>query len=50
MRRTKQVCTDSNQTELFGIVWLKPEKPFRLRVNDLFRFDGRLCRGDRSGE
>lgn len=44
MRHTKRVPADPNQTELFGIIWLKPEMPFRLRINDLFRFDGRLCR------
>lgn len=44
MKRAKQPFHDRNQTELFGVVWFKPEKPFRLRVNDLFRCDGRLCR------
>ena len=35
---------DPNQTELFGIVWFPPEHPFRLRVNDLLRVDGRMAR------
>ena len=37
-------CRDPNQTELFGIVWFPPEHPFRLRVNDLLRVDGRMAR------
>lgn len=35
---------DPNQIELFGIVWFPPEHPFRLRVNDLLRVDGRMAR------
>ena len=35
---------DPNQAELFGVVWLPPEHPFRLRVNDLLRVDGRMAR------
>ena len=42
--RMKKDKSSPNQTELFGIVWLKPEQPFRLRVNDMFKTDGRLCR------
>lgn len=32
------------QAELFGLVWWRPEHPFRLRVNDVIRVDGRLAR------
>lgn len=35
---------DLNQSELFGIIWFPPEHPFRLRVNDLLRFEGRVAR------
>jgi hypothetical protein len=35
---------EAEQAELFGLVWRPFEHPFRLRVNDLIRFDGRLCR------
>jgi RecB family endonuclease NucS len=35
---------ENHQAELFGIYWQSREYPFRLRVNDLIRFDGRLCR------
>ena len=31
------------QGELFGIVWHRREHPFRLRVNDVIRIDGKLC-------
>lgn len=31
-----------DQAEFFGLVWQLPEHPFRLRANDLIRFDGRL--------
>lgn len=44
MKHTKQAVPNVNQPELFGIVWLTPTHAFRLRVNDLFRSDGRLCR------
>lgn len=50
MNHTKLTFNDPNQTELFGIVWLPPEYPFHLRVNDLFRFDERLCRVIRINE
>jgi hypothetical protein len=30
------------QGELFGLVWQPLQHPFRLRVNDLIRIDGRL--------
>jgi len=30
------------QGELFGLVWQPLQHPFRLRVNDLVRVDGRL--------
>jgi hypothetical protein len=50
MNRFKQNCYNPNQTELFAVVWFKPEQPFRLRVNDLFRTDGRLCRVIRVNE
>lgn len=32
------------QGELFGLVWRKFQPRFRLRVNDLLRIDGALCR------
>ena len=35
---------DPNQAELFNMVWFPPEHPFRLRVNDLLRVDGRMAR------
>lgn len=44
MERSKSTIAAPNQTELFGILWLQPQHTFRLRVNDLFRSDGRLCR------
>lgn len=34
----------SQQAELSGLVTLYREQPFRLRVNDIVRFDGKLCR------
>ena len=30
------------QAELFGLVWRPLQFPFRLRVNDVIRIDGRL--------
>jgi hypothetical protein len=36
--------SDSGQAELFRETWLPPRHPFRLRVNDLFRCEGKLCR------
>ena len=38
------------QAELFGLVWHPLQPPFRLRANDLIRFDGRLCRVVRVNE
>ena len=38
------------QAELFGLVWWPPEYPFRLRANDVIRFDGRLGRVIRVNE
>jgi hypothetical protein len=38
------------QAELFGFVWQPVQHPFRLRVNDIFRFEGRICRVIRVGE
>ena len=32
------------QGELFAIIWQPVPHPFRLRVNDLLRFEGRLGR------
>jgi hypothetical protein len=32
------------QAELFGLIWRSFNHPFRLRVNDLIRIDGRLGR------
>lgn len=32
------------QPELFALFWQRPEHPFRLRVNDLVRVNGRLGR------
>lgn len=32
------------QVELFGLIWRRPEYPFRLRVNDVIRVNGRLGR------
>ena len=32
------------QAELFGLIWQSSRHPFRLRVNDLIRIDGRLGR------
>ena len=34
----------SDQAELFGLVWKPVHHPFRLRVNDVIRINGRLCR------
>ena len=33
---------NSGQAELFGLVWWRQEHPFRLRPNDVVRFNGRL--------
>ncbi len=32
------------QAEMFGIISQRSRPPFRLRVNDVVRIDGRLCR------
>jgi hypothetical protein len=32
------------QAELFGLASQTTEHPFRLRVNDIVRIDGKLCR------
>lgn len=34
----------SGQAELFGLISRTFPPPFRLRVNDVIRIDGRLCR------
>jgi hypothetical protein len=34
--------TAGRQGELFGILWQPKTHPFRLRVNDLIRVDGRI--------
>ena len=44
MKHSKHHHPDPNQAELFGLVWLSPEHPFRLRVNDLLRVEGRMAR------
>ena len=43
MKRKKHF-TDPSQIELFAVLWLPPQHPFRLRVNDLIRIDGKLAR------
>jgi hypothetical protein len=40
----KSSRSDSRQAELFRETWLPPRHPFRLRINDLFRSEGKLCR------
>ena len=40
----------SEQAELFGLVWRPSRNPFRLRVNDVIRIDGRLGRVIRVNE
>jgi hypothetical protein len=42
--KRKHSASDPRQTEMFGIIWLPFEYPFRLRAGDVFRYDGRLCR------
>lgn len=32
------------QGEFFGLIWRPFQYPFRLRANDVIRWDGRLCR------
>lgn len=36
-----------DQAELFGLVWRTAKHPFRLRVNDVVRINGRLGRVSR---
>ncbi len=40
----------SQQAELFGLIPHYREQQFRLRVNDIIRIDGRLCRVIRVSE
>jgi hypothetical protein len=40
----------SKQVDLFGLVRRPWQHPFRLRVNDIIRIDGRLCRVIRVSE
>ncbi len=40
----------SEQAELFGLVWPRLRQPFRLRVNDVLRINGRLGRVIRVSE
>ena len=35
---------NNGQAELFGLLWWSAEHRFRLRANDVIRFDGRLAR------
>jgi hypothetical protein len=46
----KRSRPDSTQVELFDGVWQPPRRPYRLRVNDLFRSEGKLCRVIRVSE
>jgi len=41
---------NGEQGELFGLVWRPFRHPFRLRVNDVIRMEGRLCRVIRVNE
>lgn len=41
---------NGGQAELFGLVWWPPEHPFRLRANDVIRFNGKLGRVIRVNE
>jgi hypothetical protein len=36
--------SNSDQPEFFGLIWRPFEHPFRLRVNDVIRFNGKLGR------
>jgi hypothetical protein len=47
---TKRNRFDPNQTELVGLIWRPKKHPFRLRVGDVIRYDGRLCRVIRVNE
>lgn len=44
VKHRKSVLKDSNQPELFGLIWRPFHRPFRLRVGDVIRYDNRLCR------
>ena len=46
----KRSRTDSTQAELFPVTWTSRPHPYRLRVNDLFRSEGKLCRVIRVSE
>ena len=50
MKHSKRHFNDPAQTELFALIWLPNQSPFRLRANDVIRFDGRLCRVVRVNE
>lgn len=43
-KHRKSGLKDSNQPELFGLIWRPFHRPFRLRVGDVIRYDNRLCR------
>jgi hypothetical protein len=43
MQKRKTV-PDPAQAEFVGIIWQPYQYPFRLRANDVIRWDGRLCR------
>ena len=44
MKTKKHVSDDLRQTQLVGLIWRPRQYPFRLRVGDVIRHDGRLCR------
>jgi hypothetical protein len=44
MKRNKRSFNDPAQTELFAVVWMPYQHPFRLCAGDVIRFDNRLCR------
>jgi hypothetical protein len=44
MKRNKRSFNDPNQAELFAVVWMPYQHPFRLCAGDVIRFDNRLCR------
>jgi hypothetical protein len=46
----KRSRPDSRQAELFREPWEPLRHPYRLRVNDLFRSEGKLCRVIRVSE
>lgn len=41
---------NNGQAELFGLLWWPAEHRFRLRANDVIRFDGRFARVVRVNE